>query len=265
MSGRQSARFRHRGSRDRPVAWPLRSHLPTRGYGAMKHARTFFAILAVFSALSVDPADAQDEPALLSPASLLKIMRIEADFGPAQDLALSPVKQDCAPDEPDSVQISWDVPCESGTWLMDTETGCRMWDWHPDPSDTATWTGACPVGLKEGRGVVQWFEHSEHIDRFEGTYRLGRRQGFGHYVWNKTDWYEGNYEDDRPHGFGTVHIAGEVFAGRWTNGCLKNGERIVAISVPRSSCAGLDDPVTTKPRQTNYRKFNSIPRLARSR
>jgi hypothetical protein len=82
---------------------------------------------------------------------------------------------------------------------------------------------------------------------------LGRRQGFGHYVWNKTDWYEGNYEDDRPHGFGTVHIAGEVFAGRWTNGCLKNGGRIVAISVPRSSCAGLDDLAMTKPRQTNYR------------
>ena len=27
----------------------------------------------------------------------------------------------------------------------------------------------------------------------------------------------------------------------------------------------LDDPAMTKPRQTNYRKFNSIPRLARSR
>jgi hypothetical protein len=68
---------------------------------------------------------------------------------------------------------------------------------------------------------------------------LGRRQGFGHYVWNQTDWYEGNYEDDRPHGFGTAHIAGEIFAGRWTNGCLKNGERLVAISVPRSSCTGV--------------------------
>jgi hypothetical protein len=205
----------------------------------MKQAHTFFTVLAVLTALSVDPADAQDEPSLLSPAALPEIMRIKADTGVAQDLALSPVKQDCAPDEPDSVQISWDAPCESGTWLMDTETGCRMWDWHPDPSDTVTWTGACPAGLKEGRGVVQWFEHSEHIDRFEGTYRLGRRQGFGHYVWNQTDWYEGNYEDDRPHGFGTAHIAGEIFAGRWTNGCLKNGERLVAISVPRSSCTGV--------------------------
>jgi hypothetical protein len=205
----------------------------------MKHARTFFAILSVFAALSVYPADAQDESVLRSPASLLEIMRIEADTGVAQDVALPSVKQDCVPDEPDSVQISWDAPCESGTWLMDTETGCRMWDWHPDPNDTVTWTGACLAGLKEGRGVVQWFERSEHIDRFEGTYRLGRRQGFGHYVWNPTDWYEGNYEDDRPHGFGTAHIAGEVFAGRWRNGCLKSGERIVAISVPRSSCASV--------------------------
>jgi hypothetical protein len=91
----------------------IRSHLPTRGYGAMKHARTFFAILAVFSALSVDPADAQDEPALLSPASLLEIIRIEADFGLAQDLALSRVQQDCAPDEPDSVQLAGMCPARA--------------------------------------------------------------------------------------------------------------------------------------------------------
>jgi hypothetical protein len=222
--------------------------------GTMKHAHTFFfTVLAVLATLSVDQADAQDEPALLFPVALPEATRIKADTGVAQDLALSSVEQDCAPDEPDLVQISWDAPCESGTWLMDTETGCRMWDWHPDLSDTATWTGACAAGLKEGSGVVQWFEHSEHIDRFEGTYRLGRRQGFGRYVWNKTDWYEGNYEDDRPHGFGTAYIAGEVFAGRWKNGCLKSGERIVAISVPRNSCAGFDVPDLTKARQTNYR------------
>jgi hypothetical protein len=84
----------------------------------------------------------------------------------AQNQAIVPLKQDCQLDEPDSVQISWNAPCESGTWLFDTETGCRMWDWHPDPEDIATWTGACPAGLKEGPGVVQWLEHGRSIDRF---------------------------------------------------------------------------------------------------
>src|SRR5262249_9567772 len=56
----------------------------------------------------------------------------------------------CRVDEPDSVQINWDTPCLQGTWLLDTELGCRMWDWHPTPEDTATWSGACRGGAKAG-------------------------------------------------------------------------------------------------------------------
>jgi len=181
----------------------------------MKHTHTFFAVLAVLAALSVDPADAQDEPALLSPAALPEAMRIKSDTGVARDFALPSGEQDCAPDEPDSVQISWTAPCDGDGWLFATETGCRMWDWHPAADDKPTWTGACLAGLKEGHGVAQWFEHGEAIDRFAGTYHLNRRQGFGFYVWNEANWYEGNYQDD---------------------GCLKKGEMVVAIGVPRSSC-----------------------------
>jgi len=61
----------------------------------------------------------------------------------------------CRVDEPDSVQISWDTPCLQDTWLLDAELGCRMWDWHPAPEDTATWTGICSAGIKAGPGVVQ--------------------------------------------------------------------------------------------------------------
>jgi MORN repeat len=185
-------------------------------------------------------------------------LMLMGDFAFAQCLAVAPTERECPPDEPDSVQISWDAPCESGTWLMDTEAGCRMWDWHPDVNDTATWTGACPLGLKDGQGIVQWFEHGEPIDRFEGTYRAGMRQGFGLYAWNKTDRYEGNYEDDRPDGFGTAHLAGEVFTGQWKNGCLKIGERVVAIGVPRSSCSGLDARTATRATSADYRWFKPI-------
>jgi hypothetical protein len=30
---------------------------------------------------------------------------------------------------------------------------------------------------------VQWFEHGRPIDRFEGVYRRGKREGFGRYDW----------------------------------------------------------------------------------
>lgn len=158
----------------------------------------------------------------------------------AQQLAMAPGpfsgKPDCPPDEPDSVQISWTAPCDTGGWLLDTATGCRMWDWHPEPGDTAAWTGACKSTLKEGRGVVQWFEHGLPIDRFEGSYSRGLREGQGRYEWNNNDRYEGSYAEGLPNGYGTVRLEGEVLAGEWKNGCLSRGERTVAIGVPLDSC-----------------------------
>ena len=147
----------------------------------------------------------------------------------------------CLPEEPDSVQISWDTPCQIGTWLMDTALGCRMWDWHPFPDDDATWSGACSAGKKVGRGVVQWYEHGRPIDRFEGTFVAGRRQGLGRYAWNGTDWYEGRYEDDLPNGPGAARIANEMFVGQWKNGCLRQGAKLVAIGVSRKSCEAQEE------------------------
>lgn len=154
-------------------------------------------------------------------------------------LALMPSGSDCPFSDPDPVQISWNSPCEQGNWLYDPQNGCRMWDWHREPNDRAVWNGACARGIKEGRGVTQWYEHGQPIDRFEGTYRDGKRQGFGRYVWSATDRFEGQYRDDVPDGPGTATLAGEVFSGQWKQGCMRKGSRVVAIGVPRKSCAGV--------------------------
>jgi hypothetical protein len=155
-------------------------------------------------------------------------------------------KPDCLTEEPDSVQVSWSTPCDSGDWLFDTELGCRMWDWHPDPHDRASWTGECLRGLKEGLGVVQWYEHGRPIDRFEGTFRHGRREGPGRYRWNESSYFDGVYADDVPHGHGTVSVAGETFTGEWAKGCLRSGDRVVAVGVPRASCPAVPSATVTR-------------------
>lgn len=151
-------------------------------------------------------------------------------------ITLAAEPMDCRVVEPDSVQISWESPCQIGNWLLDTALGCRMWDWHPTPDDGAAWTGACPSGAKSGHGVVQWFENGRPIDRFEGTFVAGRREGYGKYSWNESDWFAGSYKDDLPDGPGTAHIAGEVFTGVWHRGCFAAVHRVVAIGVARKSC-----------------------------
>jgi hypothetical protein len=157
----------------------------------------------------------------------------------AQQIAMVPAQPDCPSAEPDSLQISWTQPCEEGDWLLDTRNGCRMWDWHPDLKDRAMWSGTCPAGKKDGKGTVQWFEHGQAIDRFEGTYRNNKREGFGRYSWTKDTSYEGLYANDVPNGPGTAKVLGESFVGDWKNGCFVKGARVVAIGVERSSCADL--------------------------
>ena len=114
--------------------------------------------------------------------ALMLLIALPQLAGPAafgQQIAAASMLPDCPSDEPDTLQISWVQPCDEGDWLLDTEAGCRMWDWHPDSSDKAVWSGACSGGKKDGRGVVQWTEHGQPIDRFEGAYRDGKREGFG--------------------------------------------------------------------------------------
>jgi hypothetical protein len=138
--------------------------------------------------------------------------------------------------EPDSLGISWTAPCDEGRWLLDPQSGCRLWDWHPAPEDTATWTGICPAGRKEGRGIVQWFEHGRPIDRFEGVYRRGKREGSGRYDWPTGERFEGTYANDLPNGRGIVTVDGVSYAGTWRRGCLAHKGKLIAIGVALSTC-----------------------------
>ena len=76
------------------------------------------------------------------------------------------------------------------------------------------------------------------IDRFEGVFRRGRREGPGRYDWPAGQSYQGNYVAGLPNGQGTVTIDGAAFAGTWRRGCLTHGDRRIAIGVPLSACGG---------------------------
>ena len=93
------------------------------------------------------------------------------------------------------------------------------------------------AGLPEGQGEAQWSEHGRPIDRFMGTYRDGKRDGEGHYVWNESVRFDGTYADDVPQGQGVLKLEGDTFAGEWKGGCFTATDgRVVAIGVPRTSC-----------------------------
>ena len=103
-------------------------------------------------------------------------------------------------------------------------SGCRMWDWHPDPKDRGVWSGICPGGKKEGRGVVQWFEHGQAIDRFEGTYPQQQARRLRPLQLDGRDQLRRRLPNDVPNGFGTAKAAGRELRRRLEERLLHQGQ-----------------------------------------
>jgi hypothetical protein len=52
-------------------------------------------------------------------ANCLLLIVGTSDVAVAQETRLMATETDCLPIEPDSVQISWSTPCDSGSWLIE--------------------------------------------------------------------------------------------------------------------------------------------------
>ena len=97
-------------------------------------------------------------------------------------------------------------------WIADASTGCRVWNDHPRPKETITWSGRCENGLAQGNGVVQWFEDSRLAARMEGEMRDGKGNGYAVVTFvSGTRWdgdrFEGEYRDNQRNGHGVYTSA----------------------------------------------------------
>lgn len=106
------------------------------------------------------------------------------------------------------------------SWIEDGKTGCRIRNPAPQPRESVTWSGACPNGIAEGIGVLQWFDDDRPTDRYEGELRHGWENGRG--VATSTviaDRYEGDWRDGWRHGEGVYSFAnGDRYEGGWREG-----------------------------------------------
>jgi hypothetical protein len=149
-------------------------------------------------------------------------------------------------------------------WSVDARNGCWVWNAHPQPGETVSWSGACPRGPAQGQGQGEWrwTEGGQpRVQRFSGTRREGRMEGRGTYTWANGARYEGEYRDDRRHGRGTQTWAngyryegewrdgradgygeyydaasGIWYRGQWTGGCHRGANGRAAIDRPLSEC-----------------------------
>ena len=141
--------------------------------------------------------------------------------------------------------------------MADVKSGCKVWNPHPQPNETASWSGACVNGLAQGPGSLQWLNNNKPYEKDEGEWNEGRQSGQGTQNWSSGRYdgelvngepqgrgvltlpnsrYEGEFRNGKPNGSGTVTNLLGIFSGNWKEGCLESDKRKIAFGVPSSDC-----------------------------
>jgi hypothetical protein len=109
----------------------------------------------------------------------------------------------------------------AGQWVQDPRTGCLVRGGPLDPGETLRWTGPCPDGKADGRGILQMFSDGAPGHRYEGGWKNGHRHGHGVMMWSNGNRYQGNFKDDRFDGRGiAIWANGDWYDGGWRDGRL---------------------------------------------
>jgi hypothetical protein len=147
---------------------------------------------------------------------------------------------------------TWAQPTQSGGWISDQETSCKVWNPNPQGGETIKWSGPCINGLAQGRGSLQWFKDNRLLEQDDGEWQDGRQTGAGTQVWQggryegqpdghgvwtlPTGRYDGEFRNGKPNGKGKLSNANGVFEGTWKNGCFRDGTRKAYVGVPSTAC-----------------------------
>jgi len=158
------------------------------------------------------------------------------------------------------ILISAVAPAQSippGHFVSDASTGCKIWNPHPQPNESVSWSGSCANGLAQGSGKLQWLLNNKAYETDEGQWNEGRQIGRGTQDWSsgrydgeimngephgrgvltlRTARYEGELRNGKPNGTGIVTNMSGVFKGTWKDGCLVGDKRKIAFGVPISIC-----------------------------
>lgn len=100
-------------------------------------------------------------------------------------------------------------------WIVAENQPCQVYNPHPEPDETVTWSGGCVEGKAEGKGELVCRLRGG-VDRYEGEMRAGKHHGHGIYLWHTGERYEGEWRSGDRHGRGVDTGAdGERYEGGW--------------------------------------------------
>lgn len=133
-------------------------------------------------------------------------------------------------------------------WLVDSSSGCSLFDANAKAGDAVSWSGGCADGLASGKGTAVFTNNGQQFESFTGNFAKGIAQdgsvsvswgggwrydgdevggqfsGTGMLVNDAKDKFEGTWVAGKMTGHGTlVRANGERYDGEWKDD-LPNGE-----------------------------------------
>lgn len=89
---------------------------------------------------------------------------------------------------------------------------------QPPHGSTVSWTGPCRNGYADGTGVLDITRGKTVVLHYKGEIRNGQLHGKGFLRRMDNDEYEGDFENDNPHGFGVGTSRSGKYVGEWKSG-----------------------------------------------
>jgi hypothetical protein len=123
-------------------------------------------------------------------------------------------------------------------WVVDRNSGCRVWNQVPEENEAVSWSGTCQNGFAQGRGVLQWFHQDRPAERYEGELREGKPSGHGVLTMRNGDRFDGEWRDGKAHGLGHIALqSGYTYTAIWSDGCVKDAENnVIGVGRNPSTC-----------------------------
>ena len=139
----------------------------------------------------------------------------------------------------------------SGSFAGGKKSGEGLYVWAPVNGKSASYQGSFSLDQREGYGVytepggtvykgcfhndlredpnasVTIVTENGEIDRFYGSYKNDRRDGFGYYFYANGDVYVGEFKNNTLHGKGIIYrVEGSSFSGTFENGSILSGTAV---------------------------------------
>ena len=109
----------------------------------------------------------------------------------------------------------------SKCWMeLASHPGCYVWNFDPQPDETATWTGECSSGFAQGPGTLIW-TYPEGSQEDQASRRFGQPHGESVIRYREGGVSEGPSRFGKRHGHWVLRFA----SGAVHEGPMMNGER----------------------------------------